>query len=151
MKIDQKLSYVSASLTVEQDDFFKLYKDIILAAARFDMEFHLYSSFLYSVGKDAHNPIHSKQIMSSSVSYIKSLLKDAYLKGQIRKDVNLDFAAFIISYLSVDAGDYISEKYGYSYTSVLKSKSGNLPVTDRQLNEVLDDLIDFFKRGIAVN
>lgn len=148
---EQKLLYINETLIPGQDNFFKLYKDIILAAAKFDMKYPLYSSFLYSVGKDTHNPILSKKIMDSSVNFIKILLKDAYLKGQIRKDVNLDFAAFIISYLSVDAGEYISGKYGYSYLTVLKSKSGELPVTDSQLNEVLDELIDFFKRGIAAD
>jgi len=146
---ERKLSYVNAALKTGQDDFFQLYKNVIFVAARFDIEYPLYSSFLYSVGKDTHNPALSKEIMYSSVAFIKSLLEDAYAKGQIRKGVKLDLAAFIISYLSVDIGEYISEKYNYSYLSVLKSKSGNLPVTDSQLSAELDELIDFFRRGIA--
>lgn len=146
---DQKLFYINATLNVVQTDFFKLYKDIIFAAARFDIEFPLYSSFLYSVGKDTHNSTQTKKIMASSVEFIKKLLQDAYSKGQIRKDVNLDFAAFIISYLSVDVGEYIADKYGYSYRTALTSKSRQSPVTDAQLSEVLDELIDFFRRGMA--
>jgi len=146
---ERKLSYVSAALPSGQDDFFQLYKDIIFTAARFDLEYPLYSSFLYSVGKDTHNRALSKEIMQSSVTFMKSLLSDARAKGQIREGVNLDLASFLISYLSVDVGEYISEKYGYSYLSVLMSESGELPVTDSQLGAVLDELIDFFRLGIA--
>jgi AcrR family transcriptional regulator len=146
---ERKLSFVNASLTEEGGDFFSLYKKIIFAAARFDFDFPLYSSFLYTAGRDTHNPRLHKQIMDSSAAFIKGLLEKAYLNGQIRKDVNLDFAAFVISYLSVDAGEYIAGKYNYSYISALKSNKGRIPVTDSQLDEVLNELIDFFKRGIA--
>jgi hypothetical protein len=138
----EKLSYVKSVLSSEQGEFFRLYKEIIFAAARFDMEHPLYSSFLYSVGKDSHNPALAKMIMTSSISFVKYLLGEAHKKGQIRKDVDLDFAAFIISYLSVDVGEYIADKYNYSYLSVLKSSAGTLPVTDDQLSKVLDELID---------
>jgi AcrR family transcriptional regulator len=148
---EQKLAYINNAIKAQQDNFFALYKEIIRAAAKFDLENPRYSSFLYSVGKDTRNPSISKQIMSSSISFISNLLHDAHAKGQIRDDINLDFAAFIISYLSVDIGDYISEKYDFSYADILKSKAGKLPVTDEQLSEVLDDLIEFFKRGIARN
>ena len=92
----------------------------------------------------------AKRIMSSSIDYVKQLLREAQNKGQIRSDVNLDLAAFLIGYLSVDVGEYIGQKYGFSYPDVLKSKAENLPVTDAQLHEVLDELVDFFKRGISL-
>ncbi len=146
---EKKLLYINSSLPEDQEDFFLLYKDIIFAAARFDINHPLYSSFLYNVGKDTNNPDLSKNIMSDSTQFIKSLLVEAYEKGQIRKDVNVDLASFIISYLSVDIGEYIGNKYGYSYHSVLQSQTGQMPVTDKQLEDILDELIDFFKRGIA--
>lgn len=146
---EKKLSYINAALPQMQEDFFLLYKEIIFAAVRFDISHPLYSSFLYNVGKDTHNPAISKQIMASSVSFIEQMLQKAYSQGQIRNDVNKKLAAFIISYISVDVGEYIGEKFGFSYFSLLKSKAQKLPASDEQLEEVFDELIDFFKRGIA--
>ena len=146
----KKLAYINKELETASDDFFQIYKRIIFLSARFDLEHTLYSCFLYSVGKDAHNLNMAKRIMSSSIDYVKQLLREAQNKGQIRSDVNLDLAAFLIGYLSVDVGEYIGQKYGFSYPDVLKSKAENLPVTDAQLHEVLDELVDFFKRGISL-
>lgn len=146
---EKKLSFINANLSLTQDDFFLIYKEVILAAARFDINHPLYSSFLYNVGKDTHNPAISKQIMASSVSFIEQMLQKAYTQGQIRKDVNIKLAAFIISYLSVDIGEYLGEKFGFSYFSILKAKDGKMPVSDNQLEQVLDEVIEFFKRGIA--
>ncbi|PKM71851.1 MAG: hypothetical protein CVU91_11900 [Firmicutes bacterium HGW-Firmicutes-16] len=146
---EKKLSFINEALPQLRNDFFLLYKEVIFVAARFDIINPLYSSFLYSVGKDSHNPAISKKIMASSASFIEQMLEKAYSQGQIRKDINIKLAAFIISYLSVDVGEYIGEKYGFSYLSVLKSKLPNVPISDNQLEEVLDELIDFIKRGIA--
>jgi len=146
---EKKLSYINTALPLMQEDFFLLYKEIIFAAARFDINHPLHSSFLYNVGKDTHNPTISKQIMASSVFFIEQMLEKAHAQGQIRNGVNIKLAAFIISYLSVDVGEYIGEKFGFSYFSILESKAPKMPVSDNQLEEVLDELIDFFKRGIA--
>jgi AcrR family transcriptional regulator len=146
----KKLAYINALLEAN-DDFFLLYKEVIFLAARFDMSNPLYSSFLYSVGKNSHNPNASKQLMGSSIAFIENLLKQAYDKGQIRQDVNLKIASFIIGYLSVDIGEYIGDQFSFSYQSVLKSGNARLPVTNDQIENVLDELIRFLKHAIAKN
>jgi AcrR family transcriptional regulator len=146
---EQKLIFINENLNKDRKGFFQVYKDIIFTAARFDLSFPLHSSFLYKVGKDPREPGAVKKIMESSANFIKSLLDKAYREGELREDVNLDLSAFIISYLSVDVGEYIGAKYGFSYNNVLSSAGGELPVTEDQLEEVLNELIDFFKRGIG--
>ena len=78
---EKKLTFIKSELILGNDDFFQLYKDIILAAARFDIMYPRYSSFLYSVGNDSHNPLISKQIMFSSIAFIKKLLEEAQAKN----------------------------------------------------------------------
>jgi AcrR family transcriptional regulator len=146
---EQKLNFINETLKSGQSGFFKVYKDVIFAAARYDLSFPLHSSFLYKVGRDPRDPGFAKQIMESSRAFIKGLLDEAYRGGELREDVNLDFAAFIVSYVSVDVGDYIGTKYGFTYHDVLSSQKAELPVTEEQLEEVLNELIDFFKRGIG--
>lgn len=146
---EKKLAYVRSALSEQPGDFFQMYKAIIATAARFDLTHPLYSSFLYTVGKDFQNPEHARQIMAASTAFIKALLEDANRKGQIRQGVDLDLAAFIISYVSVDVGDYLAAKYNYSYLSILRAKSGKLPMSEGELDAVLDQLVEFYKRGIA--
>jgi AcrR family transcriptional regulator len=146
---EQKLNFINETLEMGQRGFFKVYKDVIFAAARYDLSFPLHSSFLYKVGREPHDPGFAKQIMRSSKAFIKSLLDKAYREGELREDIDLDFAAFIVSYISVDVGEYIGAKYGFTYHDVLSSQKTELPVAYEQLEEILDELIDFFKRGIG--
>ena len=82
-----------------------------------------------------------------SQEYLKGYVAKAQQEGQIRKDIELDMISFIISRLSVDIGDFIADKYNFTYKEIITSKD-KLPITDEQLEAVMDDLIKFFRHGL---
>lgn len=145
----KKLDFLNSKIKFEQKYFFDLYKDIIFTAAKFDLMYPSYSTFLFNVGKDSANSHLNREMMEASTNYVYSILKDSKESGQIREDVDLDMAAFVISYMSVDIGEYLAEKYNFSYSEILKKKIKALPVTDEQLSEELDKLINIYRRGIG--
>ena len=145
----KKLEFLNARIKHEQSGFFDLYKDIIFTAAKFDLMHPVYSTFLYNVGQDSTNAVLSKDIMDASIKYIYSILKLSKESKEIREDVDLNMAAFIISYLSVDIGVYLAQKYKFSYLEILKKQDKVLPITDEQLSEELDKLINFYRKGIG--
>jgi AcrR family transcriptional regulator len=147
----KKLEYINSHVDLTGKDFFSLYKAIILAATMFDLEFPCYSRMMYNVGHENYNEEIgdvSKKLMDASVEYLCGLVGQAQENGQIRKDINKEFIAFIISYLSVDIGEYITKKFKFSYMDAIKQGKGGLPVSSEELGGVLDDLVSFYKTGL---
>jgi hypothetical protein len=106
---------------------------------------------MYNIGREGYNEEIgdvSKQLMDASSEYLCNLVGISQGKGQIRKDMDKNFIAFIISYLSVDIGEYITKKFNFSYLDVIKHGEGKLPISEEELSGVIDNLISFYKTGL---
>lgn len=152
---EKKLSFINANLKSLQGkatDFFALFKDIIFLAAQFDMKYPTMSRMLYLSGHESYNAEigdMSKKILAQSTEYMESFIKQAQKEGQLRGDLSPAFMAFIISYLSVDIGDYIEKKFNFSYEDAIKQGKGELPVSYEELDKVLTDLCSVLKNGLS--
>jgi AcrR family transcriptional regulator len=150
----RKLEFVNSHIDLSSTDFYSLYKSIILAACKFDLEFPSYSRMIYNVGHENYNEEIgevSKRLMDASTNYLCGLVEQAQKRGQIRRDIDKELITFIISYLSVDIGEYIAKKFKFSYIDTIKQGKGSLPISIEDLSGVLDDLISFFQMGLQRN
>lgn len=148
---DKKLNYINSHMDSRDDDFYSLYKKILLSACKFDLEFPQYSRMMYNVGHENHNDEIgdvAKKLMDASADYLYSLVSISQERGQIRKDLDKGLIAFILSYLSVDIGEYITKKFNFSYLDAIKQGKGMLPISEKDLGDVLDSLISFYRTGL---
>lgn len=146
-----KLEYINNHVNLQDNDFYSLYKNILLAACRFDLDFPKYSRMMYNVGRESYNSEigdASKKLMDASTDYLCQLVGLSQEKGQIRRDLDKKMIAFILSYLSVDIGEYITKKFNFSYLDAIREGKGKLPITPDDLTGVLDDLVSFFRTGL---
>lgn len=148
---NKKLNYINSHMGLVDDDFYNLYKKVLLSACKFDLEFPQYSRMMYNVGHENYNyeiGDVAKKLMDASADYLCGLVSISQEKGQIRKDLDNKLIAFILSYLSVDIGEYITKKFNFSYLDVIKEGKGKLPISEKDLSDVLDDLISFYRTGL---
>lgn len=148
---DEKLNHISKSIDPEEKDFFEMYKQINLIATQFDLSHINYSRLLYNAIRETNNDELgdiSSQIMRRSDEFIKNFIYQAQLDGQIRKDVDLDLLAFLVSRISIELADYISHKFNFSYSKIVLEGNGSLPIDEEDIKKVLDDLIKFYKTGL---
>lgn len=145
-----KLAYISEGIDKSVTDFFDMYKQMIFVAAKFDLSHPLYSRIMYNVGRENYNDeignIAAK-LKQMSDKYIMEFVIKAQAGGQIRKDINADLIAFVISRMSMDIGEYITEKYNFSYEKIIEQGESKLPITDEELGNILDELNKIFKSG----
>ncbi|MCX7771799.1 MAG: TetR/AcrR family transcriptional regulator [Clostridia bacterium] len=149
----QKLAFITDKLEKKhsEEDFFSLYKSIIFQAAQFDIQNPALSRVLYMAGHESYHPEIgdvSKKILNESIQFMTSIVHAYKNKGAIRNDLSDDLIAFIISYLSVDIGDYIEKKFDFSYAEVLNEGKGVLPIPLEELDKVLTDLCEVLKYGL---
>lgn len=148
----KKLEYINKNLNISSRDFYEMYKQMIFVSSKFGLDYPLFSQVGYNAFKESYNEEigdMSSKLLKMSREYIREFVLKAQEQGQIRTDIELDLIAFIISQLSVDIGDYITDKFNFTYTQMINGQ-GKLPITDEQLEEVIDDLIKFFKNGLEL-
>lgn len=149
-----KLDYLTKNTAACKDNFFDLLRQVSFASSRFNLSYPRYSRILYHAAREKHNAELgdlAAKIREVSRNYIKELAAAARHKGQIRKDIDLDLASFCISQITIDMEDYMSAKYGFSYSQVLQEGKNALPMTKDQLESTVDDMIKFFQNGLEEN
>lgn len=147
-----KLSFLNKNVNSIKLDFFKLYKELLFLSTKYNLSYPLYSRILYHGARESyHKEIGNVAalIRNRSKDFIKDLIISAIEDNQIRDNIDLDLAAFYISNTSIDLEDYISDKYGFSYDIVLAEGKGKLPISDSELEKIIDQLINLFERGLV--
>ncbi len=147
-----KLDYLSQNAPAASGrDFFEVYKDISYESTKFNLSNPKYSRILYHAARETFNEELGDvavQLRTVSKNYMKERLAKAQEEGQVRKDVDLDLMAFCVSQLSIDLEDYLSNKFNFSYGDMLKNGREEFPVSHDKVEEILEELITFFKRGL---
>ena len=68
--------------------------------------------------------------------------------GDLRAELNVDFAVFALYQLSVSLRDYLTERFSFSFVDAVR-RGGGSPVPHDDLMAVLDELVDHLRRGMA--
>ena len=148
---DEKLSFINESINPDEKDFFEMYKQINLIAAKFDLSHPIYSGLMFNTMMETTNKELgdvSLQLMRKSDEFIKNFVYQAQMSGQIRKDIELDLIAFLLSRISMAMSEYISHKLNFSYSKIVLEGKGSLPVREEEISEILDELIKFYRTGL---
>ncbi|WP_066497798.1 TetR/AcrR family transcriptional regulator [Abyssisolibacter fermentans] len=148
---EEKLNHISKSIDPEEKDFFEMYKQLNLIGTQFDLSHIKYSRLLYNAIHETNNDELGdipSQIMKKSDDFVKNFIYQAQLDGQIRKDVDLELLAFLVSRITIEMADYISHKFDFSYSKIVLEGTGSLPIDEEDIKKVLDDLIKFYKTGL---
>lgn len=146
-----KLRYLTDQTDEEQNNFFDRLRDISYASTRFNLSQPKYSRILYHAAREKHNEELgdlAAQLREVARKYIKDMLLAARERGEIRKDMDIDLASFCVNQISIDLEDFMSAKHGFSYSQILKEGKESLPVTSRQVEEMVNDMISFFRSGL---
>lgn len=148
---DIKLNTITNSINLSSDDFFELYKELILASSNFDIEKPRYSLVINNGMKEIDNKEIGNMalsLMEMSDNYILEFVKNAQSKGQIRSDIPNDLIAFLISRISISLADYNMKKFNFNYEDIVR-KGEKLPISNNELNLILDHIIKVLKNGLA--
>jgi AcrR family transcriptional regulator len=146
-----KLSYLTENTVESRENFFDLLKQVTYASSRFNLSYPRYSRILYHAARETHNEELgdlASQIREVSRNYVKGMITTAREQGQIRKDIDLDLASFCISQIIIDMEDFMSAKHGFSYSQVLEEGKNELPMTQDQMESIINDMIKFFQNGL---
>jgi AcrR family transcriptional regulator len=146
-----KLNYLTENTADSQEYFFDLLKQASYASSRFNLSYPRYSRILYHAARETNSEELGDlayQIREVSRTFIREMMATARKKGQIRKDIDLDLASFCISQIIIDMEDFMSAKHGFSYSQVLQEGKNELPITQDQIENIINDMIKFFQNGL---
>jgi hypothetical protein len=147
---NRKLSYIDRHLDSSIEDFYMQYKQMIFLAVKYD---------LGNIGKSlfAYNVIHNRSdkemreiainMKEKKRNFFKEYVITARERGQIRKDVDVDLITCIINQISMNLDTYMSIKFNFNYIKLVEKGILKLPISDKELELMVDEVIEIFKHG----
>ena len=150
---ERKFGFIDGSVPADVGGFFERFRLTVFHGARFDFTHPRLASLLYNATYEPSGPetrAVSEQLKAASYQYVRGLVDAGIRAGDLRADLDVDFAVFALYQLSVSLRDHLTERFSFSFKDAVR-RGGGSPVPDDDLMAVLDDLVDLLRRGLAPN
>ena len=147
---NRKLSYIDRHLDSSIEDFYILYKQMIFLAVKYDLGNLGKSLFTYNALHNRSDKEMREIAMSMKEkkrNFLKKYVITARERGQIRKDVDVDLITCIINQIGMNLDAYMSIKFNFTYINLIEKGILKLPISDKKLASIIDELIEIFKDG----
>jgi AcrR family transcriptional regulator len=148
---ERKFGFIDGAVPAEIGGFFERFRLAVFHGARFDFTHPRLASLLYHATYEPSGPetrAVSAQLKTASYQYLRGLVEAGIRTGDLRGDLDVDFAVFALYQLTVSLRDYLSERFAFSFEDAVR-RGGGSPVSDDDLMAVLDTLVDLLRRGLA--
>lgn len=147
----KKLEVSKVMLETEIVDFFDWYKKVYSFGIQFDIQYPLYSGFLYNVVRERnYKDVEAFYIDSKTkvFQFIESKLNEQLEKGKIRDDINIKTLAFIFYQVHTGVFDYLSMLYGVDFRENIKQGKPLFSVSKDQIDNMLHEFTSILKTGM---
>lgn len=147
----KKLEVSKEMLETEIVDFFEWYKKVYSFGIRFDIQYPLYSGFLYNVVRERNYKDVEVFYVDSKTrvfQFIESKLTDQQEKGKIRDDINIKTLAFIFYQVHTGVFDYLSMLYDVDFRENIKQGKPLFSVSKDQIDNMLYEFTSILKTGM---
>lgn len=147
----KKLEVSKEMLETEIVDFFEWYKKVYSFGIQFDIQYPLYSGFLYNVVRERnYKDVEAFYVDSKTqvFQFIESKLTDQQEKGKIRDDINIKTLAFIFYQVHTGVFDYLSMLYDVDFRENIKQGKPLFSVSKDQIDNMLYEFTSILKTGM---
>ena len=147
---NRKLSYLDRHLDSSLEDFYILYKQMVFLAVKYDLANIGKSLFNYNVlhnRSDKEMREIAMNMKEKKRNFLKKYVITARERGQIRKDVDVDLITCTINQISMNLGIYMGIKFNFNYINLIEKGILKLPISNKKLESMVDELIEIFKHG----
>jgi TetR/AcrR family transcriptional regulator len=146
---ETKFAFIDASLPGDAGGFFERLRLTVFHGARFDFTHPRLASLLYRVTYEPAGPETrqiSAQLRSASLDYIRGLIDAGVREGDLRPDLDAEYAVFVVYQLTVSLRSFLSERLGFSFDEAVRRGRG-APIADATLMASLDPFVDLLRHG----
>jgi TetR/AcrR family transcriptional regulator len=148
---ERKFGFIDGSVPAGVGGFFERFRLTVFHGARFDFTHPRLASLLYNATYEPSGPetrAVSAQLKAASYRYLRGLVDAGLRAGDLRADLDVDFAVFALYQLTISLRDFLSERFDFSFADAVR-RGGGSPVPDADLMAVLDEFVDLLRRGLA--
>jgi AcrR family transcriptional regulator len=147
---EKRMSQLRDLLEVESAGFFGIIREYFRKRIIFDLEHSVESIFLFNVLREYNAP-EIKTIIDDYkkevLLFISSLVVVFQKKGEINKDISPEVASQFIFQTQLGIYEYLSVFKGIDFRTIIEEKD-SLPVTEKQIMEVADEMLVIVKSGL---
>lgn len=131
----------------------ELFNEDFLLKVKFDLEYPIYSGFLYNVMQERNNEELGNVILETKknmMAEVKQILKQQQLLGTIRTDINPDIIAYTIVQIQRGIYDYLAIKYKVNFHENIKNKKPIFSMPFSELMLTIKSFSELLQSGVSI-
>ena len=139
-----------ASVPGSEPGFFERYERTVYHGARFDFTHPRHGTLLYNATYEPSGEMLAvaARLREQSARYLRSLVETGMATGDLRADIDVEFAVFALYQLTISLRDYLSERFGFSFKGAVQAGAGS-PISDQALREVIAERARLLRQGLG--
>ena len=140
----------NVSAPSSEPGFFERYERTVYHGARFDFTHPRHGTLLYNATYEPSGEMLavSARLREQSARYLRSLVEAGLATGDLRADLDVEFAVFALYQLTISLRDYLSERFRFSFKGAVQAGAGP-PISDEALREVIAELARLLRQGLG--
>ncbi len=139
--VEEKINTISpVMLNPDENDIFTLIRELYVSGIKFANSHPKYVALSKLLQANKSAPIYHElkaDVLPSSFEYFEVQLEKAIERGEVRDDIDVKMFAYIITEMSVLVVEYFMEHVARPF--------------DESMLEMVDEFLDFLKKGIGEN
>jgi AcrR family transcriptional regulator len=149
---EAKFNFISEAIADIGGDFFTRYKSAVFYGAQFDFTQAKYGSILYHATFESNEAGISdiaERLKASSISYIRGLIDESRIRGELRNDIDAGFLSYAVYHVTLALREYLSATFSFNFKDAVRDALGS-PVPEPELLAVIEDMMKLFSGGMRL-
>lgn len=148
-----KADLVEKELKKPVNNIIDLFNEDFLLKLYFDLEYPIYSGFLYNVMQERYNEelgnikLETKKKMMED---IKRILKAQQQEGSLKSNINLDVIAYTIVQIQIGIYDYLEIKYKINFRDNIMNKKPVFSIPASEIMLTIKAFTGLLHEGVVV-
>jgi AcrR family transcriptional regulator len=133
-------------------DFFDMMISNFAARIQFDIDYPIYSAFLYNVMQEKNSPELGNiqlQVRSRILELIIPLMEKESYRKALRTDISADILAFTVMQVHLGIYDYLQWKYGLNIHGSQGITQPDYGISQTEIMEIARSFVTILKSGLT--
>lgn len=149
--IQKRLAFAGGITENTEGDFFALLVENFTRKLRFDLDYPVYSGFLYNVMQEKNTEetgLLQLDIKKRITGIVEGFITQRQQSGALRSDIPAGLIAWLVVQTQYGIADYLAMRYGIDFRENIRQKKPVFSIPAEDILHIVQQLADILRRGI---
>ena len=147
----KKQSYIQQTLAEGYRDFWDLFQKLYTAGSQFDLDYPLYSAFLFNCSQEKALPeisLSTQEQFAQGIRFFRQILAEEQQQGRLNATLNPEAMAYIVMQVGRGMLDWLGYQYQVDFRKNIRQQNSVLGPNRDELKQLVEEITHILKSGM---